>query len=171
MRLLAIDPGPTESAYVVIDDERWRPVVGLEDRYHVSSLGRVLSLPKRGHRDPMILRATPSNRGGYPTVSLRDGRGGRKMRGVHQLVLEAFVGPRPDGALALHYDDDPSNCTLANLRWGTRSENLHDAVRNGRHVQANKTHCKRGHEFTPKNTWVSPSTGGRTCRTCREAAS
>jgi hypothetical protein len=27
------------------------------------------------------------------------------------------------------------------------------------------THCKRGHEFTPENTYVSPG-GKRSCRTC-----
>lgn len=31
----------------------------------------------------------------------------------------------------------------------------------------NKTHCKRGHEFTPDNTVKVP--GGRGCRTCRTA--
>lgn len=27
--------------------------------------------------------------------------------------------------------------------------------------------CKNGHEFTPQNTYVSPSTGSRTCRECK----
>lgn len=31
--------------------------------------------------------------------------------------------------------------------------------------QAQQTHCKRGHEFTPENTYVKPD-GRRTCRTC-----
>lgn len=155
MRILAIDP-----------IEEWRPVVGYEDRYLVSNLGQVKSLPKRGRSYTIILTPTPAKRGGYPVVSLRDGVS-RKVRGVHQLVLEAFVGPRPQGTLALHADDDPANCVLANLRWGTRSDNSHDAVRNGRHAMSSKTHCKRGHEFTPENTWISPTSGGRTCRACR----
>lgn len=29
-----------------------------------------------------------------------------------------------------------------------------------------KTHCKNNHEYTPENTWISPSTGWRRCRTC-----
>ena len=30
-----------------------------------------------------------------------------------------------------------------------------------------KTHCKRGHEYTPENTYVEPGAGHRRCRTCR----
>ena len=29
--------------------------------------------------------------------------------------------------------------------------------------------CKRGHEFTPENTYVIPSTGSRSCKTCKRA--
>lgn len=32
----------------------------------------------------------------------------------------------------------------------------------------NKTHCKRGHEFTPENTMARPN-GWRACRTCHNA--
>jgi hypothetical protein len=32
-----------------------------------------------------------------------------------------------------------------------------------------KTHCYRGHELTSGNVYVIPSTGGRQCRTCRDA--
>lgn len=31
---------------------------------------------------------------------------------------------------------------------------------------ARKTHCKRGHEFTPENTYINPSNKSRNCRTC-----
>jgi hypothetical protein len=32
-------------------------------------------------------------------------------------------------------------------------------------VGRNKTHCLRGHEFTPDNTYISKA-GKRSCRTC-----
>lgn len=32
------------------------------------------------------------------------------------------------------------------------------------------THCKRGHEFTPENTYRRPNGGRRQCRTCLEDA-
>lgn len=47
------------------------------------------------------------------------------------LVLETFKGPRPPGKNALHWDDNPQNNALRNLRWGTQGENVRDAFRNG----------------------------------------
>lgn len=45
-------------------------------------------------------------------------------RYVHQLVLEAFVGPRPKGRVARHFPDaNPANNRLENLQWGTWSQN------------------------------------------------
>lgn len=35
--------------------------------------------------------------------------------------------------------------------------------------RARSTHCRRGHEMTPENTYVFPN-GQRTCRTCKTAA-
>jgi hypothetical protein len=35
-----------------------------------------------------------------------------------------------------------------------------------RRARPPKTHCIHGHEYTPENTWISPSTGYRVCRTC-----
>lgn len=35
-------------------------------------------------------------------------------------------------------------------------------------VAARKTHCMRGHEFTPENTYIKPN-GTRRCKTCHRA--
>lgn len=37
------------------------------------------------------------------------------------------------------------------------------------HVNASKTHCKNGHEYTEENTYHKKS-GGRECRICQKAA-
>lgn len=53
---------------------------------------------------------------------------------VHRLVLEAFVGPCPEGMEACHDPDrDPANNRLSNLRWDTHRENVNDAIRHGTH--------------------------------------
>lgn len=120
--------------------ERWLPVVGFEGSYEVSDLGRVRSLDRveiwrrtiRGqyiegerHFKGKILVPTPKE-AGHMHVQL--GRNNRFY--VHHLVLTAFVGPAPAGMECLHWDDDPANNVLDNLRWGTRSENLADFQRN-----------------------------------------
>jgi hypothetical protein len=33
-----------------------------------------------------------------------------------------------------------------------------------------RTHCLKGHEFTPENTYVHPASGSRSCRECRHQA-
>lgn len=67
-------------------------------------------------------------RNGFARVSL--GRG--KTRYVGALVLETFVGPRPNGHECCHFPDpDPANCALDNLRWGTSAENTADQRAHG----------------------------------------
>jgi hypothetical protein len=92
--------------------------------------------------------------------------GARRDALVHHLVLEAFVGPQPPGAEGCHWNDDPTDNRLENLRWDTRSANQFDSVRNGTHYWASRTHCSKGHEFTEENTYRRPS-GRRACRVCR----
>lgn len=86
-------------------------------------------------------------------------------RYVHTLVLEAFVGPRPTGGVARHLDDNGENNAVENLCWGTVSENNYDLVANGKHANANKTHCPKGHPYAVR--WGE--TGGRRCKECEQA--
>lgn len=70
---------------------------------------------------------------GYPVVGLMI-NGKQKIRYVHHLVLEAFVGPRPKGMQACHFPDrDPRNSKLLNLRWDTPSGNCRDKEFQGTH--------------------------------------
>lgn len=165
-----IDMGPDPHKVLVAGD--WRPVVGFEGRYEVSSDGKVRSIDQSGvgsrgrlkFRPGRELSACPAGKSrGHLVVNL-----GRKQRYVHHLVLEAFAGLRPEGTEARHLDDDPSNNHLDNLAWGTRRENVLDQVRNGIHNNASKTHCLRGHEFSSGNTYIYPSNGRRGCRICKK---
>lgn len=111
-----------------------------------------------------FLKGGYNRQGGHRFVELV-GPEGTSSKYVHRLVLEAFVGPCPDGMVACHWDDNPENNHLNNLRWDTESSNQRDKVRNGRHHAALLTHCKYGHEFTPENIkWTAA--GHRHCREC-----
>lgn len=50
---------------------------------------------------------------------------------LHRLLLDAFVGPCPDGCEALHGNGERLDNRIENLRWGTRAENVADAIRHG----------------------------------------
>lgn len=112
--------------------EEWRDIPGHEGSYQVSDLGRVRSLSRRVR---MVARGTEATRI-VPGRILRPGRmasghvsvavGNGNSRLVHALVLEAFVGVKPDGAECRHLNGEPSDNRLSNLAWGTRSDNLRD---------------------------------------------
>lgn len=151
--------------------EHWKPVVGWEDLYEVSDQGRARSLPRidaAGSRRKARYLKGSSNPDGHILIALCRDRG-RKFALLHRLVLEAFVGPCPDGMQGCHWDDDPTNNRLSNLRWDTPRANSLDNVRNGNHVQARKTHCSRGHEYSPENTRMDRR--GRVCIQCTKERS
>lgn len=126
-------------------EEEWRSVVGYEDRYEVSSFGRVRSVYRES---PRLLRpgkdGPNSGRIPYFLVNLSPPTRGKSFR-VHLLVAEAFLGPRPLGMECSHEDGDSTNNAASNLAWRTRSENhqlkrVHGTMLAGeRHHQAKLT--------------------------------
>jgi hypothetical protein len=147
--------------------ERWRPIPGYESSYEVSDLGNVRSVGRRdalGRRRQGIALSPRRVTRDHLAVALYKS-GVRRNAQVHVLVLEAFVGPRPDGLDGCHWNGDPTDNRLTNLRWDTRSANMADSVRHGTHSMASRTHCPRGHEYTPENTRIKTS-GSRSCRAC-----
>ncbi len=71
------------------------------------------------------------NRTGYLRVVLYQS-GKSKARMIHHLVLEAFVGPAPEGMYACHGNDIKTDNRLINLRWDTPEANWNDRHKNGR---------------------------------------
>jgi hypothetical protein len=120
-------PSPSEAARLE-DGERIGRAYGIP-HYWVTSHGRVFSTKQLFQANVKELKQTPSPCG-YPMVTLfSDGK--RIQRTVHSLVLECFVGPRPDGMEACHNDGTKDNNRLENLRWDTRSANQMDRHKHG----------------------------------------
>lgn len=158
-------------------NEEWRPIPGTDGIYEVSNLGRVRSLDrviteKTGmcrRKSGRVLKPFKGDRYDHQAVSI----GAHDRRYVHVLVLEVFVGPRPTGYEACHNDGDVHNNAVKNLRWDTPSANQQDRIDHGTHHWARRTHCERGHEYTPENTYIRRRTGPRyvevsEARVCRE---
>lgn len=104
--------------------EEWRPVC---DHYDISDYGRVRSwIAPRGRRKVAKIFTGRPDRHGYRRVNMHD-----KDRFIHQLVLEAFVGPRPKDHGVAHNNGVPSDNRLSNLRWSTHMDNQHDKKAHG----------------------------------------
>ena len=153
-------------------NETWKPIPGYEDLYQASDLGRIRSLDRmvqtvagrtRKYKGQVLTQTSSSS--GHLRVTLAH-EGKNSVRLVHHLVLEAFEGPRPEGRVTRHLNDDPSDNRIENLAWGTVAENMADRVTNGVHHYSRRTHCANGHEYTPENTYRNPGRTYRQCRTC-----
>jgi hypothetical protein len=69
---------------------------------------------------------------GYEGVGLMCDRERRQKQFlVHDLVLRAFVGPRPDKQQACHANGKRSDNSIVNLRWDTWRGNYRDRFRHG----------------------------------------
>lgn len=134
---LADLPVPPVEALRDLNIEEWRPVVGFP-RYKISSFGKVIG--PRGKQ-----RKVQLNNAGYRQLHLFE-NGRQVVLFVHQQVLIAFVGPRPEGCIARHLDGNRENNCRWNLAWGTPKENAQDAIRHG--VFSGK-HVGRPKKLTP----------------------
>lgn len=114
--------------------EQWKPVLGYEDLYEVSNLGRVRSLDRVEHipdkigvcharvKRGKILKPCYDGKHHYLHVSLRR-NGSGITRNIHRLVAEAFI-PNPSGYKEVnHKDEDKTNNKTENLEWCNHSYN------------------------------------------------
>lgn len=80
--------------------------------------------------------------------------------GVHRAAYELMVGPIPMELTIDHLCQVKHCVNPDHMEPVTMAENLS-------RIGKRRTHCKRGHEFTPENTGRQQS--GRYCRECRKA--
>lgn len=106
---------------------------------------------------------------GYGMLSVRvvrDGRAVRTTRMAHRISYTTAKGPIPEGLQIDHLCRVPACVNPAHLEAVTIRENLMRGVGVAA-KNAAKTHCHRGHEFTPENTRTTFQ-GGAPKRVCRE---
>ena len=142
--------------------EIWRPVVGYEDRYEVSSAGRVRRLARIGTHPcnrwgkPHLFTVLAGdmkasiNGKGYPQVSLRHEVGVESVA-IHRLVADAFLPPC-NGRQVNHKNYDRRDNRLDNLEWATPKENTAHGARgpnwiNGERHHNSKLNCAQVSEI------------------------
>jgi hypothetical protein len=112
--------------------EEWRPVVGWEDHYAVSSRGRVKRTAPGTKTYPGKLLNPPTGKNGYPMAQMTDGKR-RERQYVHRMVAAAFL-PEPDSTTAryvAHKNGVRTDNRAENLYWATPAENQFDQVKHG----------------------------------------
>lgn len=133
----------------ILEGETWQPVLGYEDAYEVSSLGRVYSKKRVVMRSngtpltvhPRILKPH-LNKKGYEGVSLSL-EGKQSDNFVHRLVAKSFIPCDDTETLEVnHKDETRTNNNVNNLEWLTHKENVNYG-----------THNQRVKEWKERNGW------------------
>lgn len=110
------------------DLERWRKIP-IHEQYEVSDHGNIRSKAIESRGCVILKKSRKSN--GYQRISVYNVDGSQNYLYVHRLVAEAFI-PNPNNyPFVLHRDNNPSNNHWDNLRWGTQSENIRQAIDDG----------------------------------------
>ena len=121
-----------------LDGEEWRPVVGFEDSYAVSNLGRVKRLARSDtyiRQDTgqaverlvadNIMTLTDNDR--YYEINLyADDR--CEWRRVHRMVAEAFLANSDNLPQVNHIDGNKHNNKVDNLEWCTSQQNVQHSI-------------------------------------------
>ena len=107
-------------------DERWLPINGLGEYYWVSTHARIWNSARKWFVKGSI------GKNGYIDVELHLSNKVTVRKNMHVLVAEAFL-PNPNKyPFVLHEDDDPTNCCVWNLKWGTQLHNMRECIERGR---------------------------------------
>ncbi|RYZ52246.1 MAG: hypothetical protein EOP49_09890 [Sphingobacteriales bacterium] len=125
------DKAPIQTLADAETVEVWKPVVGYEGRYEVSSMGKVRSVPythpKTGNRLRGKILKTQINRDGYETFRAL----GKKNIRIHRAVAKAFQLNPHSLPLVNHKDGNKLNNRLSNLEWEDKRGNSQHAIRLG----------------------------------------
>ena len=129
-------------------EEVWRPVVGYEGLYEVSSYGRVRSVDKcdtmgRFRRGKILKLLECSN--GYLMIGLHKNGISKKCL-VHRLVAESFI-ERTDCLYEVnHKDEDKKNNSIDNLEWCDHryNNNYGTKIERQKHTMFNFGYWKEG---------------------------
>jgi hypothetical protein len=95
---------------------------------------------------------------------------GNRRIGAHRVSWElANKQAVPEGMVIDHLCCNPTCVRPDHLEAVTNRMNVDRGVGSPATRNREKTHCVRGHEFTPENTAYERDGGKRVCKTCRRA--
>lgn len=111
--------------------EEWRPVIGHTGIYSVSDRGRIRrDAPGQGTWPGRIYRPHTDKKG-YLRTQLVAPSGQARLRSVHSIVADAFLGPCPAGCEINHKNGNKSDNRPENLEYMTHGDNVRHAWATG----------------------------------------
>lgn len=110
--------GLDERQYKMSEIETWKPVIGFEEHYNVSNMGRVFSK----YTGRMLKGGTSGRSGKYKSVQLRKDASKHSIK-IHKIVMDSFAGECPMGMEIDHINGIHDDSRLSNLEYVTRREN------------------------------------------------
>ena len=113
----------------------------------------------------VILPEDPNECWGWSGGKSPNGRGRFRNRNAYVVSYELFVGPIPDKLTIDHLCRNPECSNPKHLEAVTQQVNTLRGVGPSA-LNAKKTHCPQGHEYTPENTYYRGKNHSRRCRTC-----
>lgn len=122
--------------------EEWHQ--SMVPNYEVSSLGRVRrSAPGRKTYAGRVMSPVALKIGYLAVAPVVGGK--NKTFYVHDLVADAFIGAKPDGASVNHIDGVKTNNVPSNLEYVTHAQNMRHAADNALMVRGER---HPGHKLT-----------------------
>ena len=111
------------------------------------------------------------SKNGYGSV-VAEIEGFKVKTGAHRYSYYIHVGKIPTGMSLDHLCRNPICINPSHLEPVTHRENIMRSPTAATSLNAKKTHCKKGHEYTPENTYHRQRAGRRPerdCIACRNA--
>lgn len=110
-----------------------KPIKGWEDKYTISSDGKVYSIKSGKYLKPRL------SMDGYERVALCD-NGIRREYRIHRLVAETFIENPKNLPQINHKDFNKLNNYIDNLEWCTNYENVQYSIQAGRNGFGKQPH-------------------------------
>lgn len=107
-----------------MEEEIWKPIKGYENKYLISSHGRLLSKNYKITKKNKLLKLVLNKHGYFQAILYASGV--YKIVRVHRLVAETFI-PNPENKPQVdHINTIRTDNRVENLRWVTNLENSYN---------------------------------------------